>query len=82
MRVGARRLWRTSAQVSLDRMQLKSIADSESGYLTSLGPFQLELYWFNRKVLKEDDALINRTEVLKLVKEWAGGLMVFRDGLG
>jgi signal transduction histidine kinase len=65
---------------SLDQMQLKSITDSESGYLTSLGPFQLELYWFNRKVLKEDDALINRTEVLKLVKEWAGGLMVFRDG--
>jgi len=65
---------------SLDELQLMSITDSEVGYLRSLGPFRMELYWFNRKVLKEDDALANRTEVLKLVKEWAGGLMVFRDG--
>jgi signal transduction histidine kinase len=67
-------------EFSLNEMQLGSITEAEPGYLKSLGPFRMELYWFNRKVLKEDDALVNRTEVLKLVKEWAGGLMVFRDG--
>lgn len=65
---------------ALGETQLTSIAETDVHYLRSLGPFRMELYWFNRKQLKEDGAVLNRLDVINLVKEWAGGLMVFRDG--
>jgi signal transduction histidine kinase len=48
--------------------------------LIRLGPFSMKCYWFNRRLLKSielDDALL---DVKKLVRQWSGGLMVYRDG--
>ena len=47
--------------------------------LLSLGPFEVSLHWFNRKVLRESghpDAKYYED----LVKMWGGGLMLYRDG--
>lgn len=48
--------------------------------LRRLGPFSLELYWFNRREAEKIDGIGEKSDVQKLIKEWSGGLMVFRDG--
>ncbi|MFC1829724.1 ATP-binding protein [Thermodesulfobacteriota bacterium] len=66
---------------SLDFYDLKSITKGIlSSGLKSLGPFKTEFYWFNRQTLKAVDGIGDRKRVQKLVADWAGGLMVFRDG--
>jgi len=47
--------------------------------LRSVGPFKLRLYWFNRKFIT-DTAGLEATYIKQLVKNWAGGVMVYRDG--
>jgi signal transduction histidine kinase len=46
----------------------------------SLGPFDMEAYWFNRRVLSAVEGIGDRRVVQQLVRQWSGGLMVFRDG--
>jgi signal transduction histidine kinase len=48
--------------------------------LKSVGPFKVEFYWFNKRILAAIDGIGTITQVRNLVQEWAGGLMVFRDG--
>lgn len=46
----------------------------------SLGPFSMTCLWFNRRIIKAievDDTLI---DLKKMVRQWSGGLMVYRDG--
>lgn len=48
--------------------------------LRDLGPFDVEFYWYNRRILKElPDIGKKRGDVVGEVNDWAGGLMVFRD---
>ena len=47
--------------------------------LRNLGPFAVQFYWFNRRLLKEVPDIGNRRFVLDSVNSWAGGIMVFRD---
>lgn len=49
--------------------------------LRDVGPFRMQFYWYNRRILKEiTDLNMKRRDVLAAVNSWAGGLMVFRDG--
>lgn len=48
--------------------------------LKRLGPFSVELYWFNRQLLSAIPGLLGRQEVIRLQQRWAGGLMLYRDG--
>jgi signal transduction histidine kinase len=49
--------------------------------LRDVGPFKVQFYWYNRRILKEiTDLNMKRRDVLAAVNSWAGGLMVFRDG--
>lgn len=48
--------------------------------LKSLGPFEVELYWYNRKNLEALDSIGTKREVRDLVNAWSGGLKVYRDG--
>ncbi|MCI0575500.1 MAG: ATP-binding protein [Chloroflexi bacterium] len=65
---------------ALEGTHLASTTDSSPYILNSLGPFSIEVYWYNRKVLTEIEGIGNRREVLALVNTWGGGVMVFRDG--
>jgi signal transduction histidine kinase len=63
----------------LSGTQLVSVANvSSQDDLTSLGPFNMEVYWFNRRLLqrKEDGGI----SISEIVRAWAGGLMLYRDG--
>ena len=52
--------------------------DLDSAY--RLGSFSMSCLWFNRRIIKSievDDKLL---DLKKLVRQWSGGLMVYRDG--
>lgn len=40
----------------------------------------MEMWWFNRGILKKIDELGTQKEIRDEVARWAGGLMLFRDG--
>lgn len=65
---------------ALEGLHLTSTANADMETLKSLGPFRVELYWYNRRILTALEGIGDRAQVKQLVDEWAGGLMVFRDG--
>jgi signal transduction histidine kinase len=66
---------------SLELADLMSTTSATSpAVLASVGPFHMQFYWFNRQALSAIDGIGDRKRVLALQAEWAGGLMVFRDG--
>ena len=50
-----------------------------AGALVSVGGFDFEIYWFNRRYLAKIDAIGNQAAVRALVKKWSS-IMLFRDG--
>lgn len=67
--------------ISVREIELLSITKSKTlKVIRALGPFQVKFLWFNRKFLTAVEGLGTRGDVLALVKDWSGGLMVFRDG--
>jgi signal transduction histidine kinase len=48
--------------------------------LTALGPFSGKLYWYNRRILSAVEGIGDLKQVRELVAQWAGGLMLYRDG--
>jgi signal transduction histidine kinase len=67
--------------ITLPEVKLVSITKSRSTrVLRRLGSFTLEFLWFNRLFLTAVEGLGTRSDVQSVVRQWAGGLMVFRDG--
>lgn len=63
--------------------EVKLVATTESKstrILRTLGAFQVEFLWFNRLLLTAVEGIGTKSDVQALVRQWAGGLMVFRDG--
>ena len=65
---------------SIEGPHLASTAKMPMQVLDRLGPFAIELYWYNRRILTALEGIGDRREVLRLIREWGGGIMVFRDG--
>jgi len=66
---------------TIDEEELRSVAGVISDrVLRSLGPFQTKFYWFNRSLLTAAEGVPDYKQIQALVKQWAGGLMVYRDG--
>ncbi|MBX3576083.1 MAG: sensor histidine kinase [Rhizobiaceae bacterium] len=67
--------------IQINETQIVSFTASKSTRVVrGLGPFKLEFLWFNRIYLTAVEGLGTKRDVQDLVKQWAGGLMVFRDG--
>lgn len=67
--------------ITLPEVRLVSVTQSRSTrVLRRLGPFKVEFLWFNRLFLTAVEGLGTKSDVQELVRQWAGGLMVFRDG--
>ncbi len=62
------------------REHLASMTSQTLDVLESLGPFDFEFYWFNRRQLKGIEGIGKQSEVRHLLSRWSGGLMLFRDG--
>lgn len=68
-------------EIGLSGTHLLSVSEAMSqGVLRALGPWQLALHWFNRQRLQRIEGIGELRQVRHLIKEWAGGVMVFRDG--
>ncbi|MDO7843551.1 sensor histidine kinase [Sphingomonas immobilis] len=66
---------------TLPEVRLVSITKSRSTrVLRKLGSFKVEFLWFNRLFLTAVEGLGTKSDVQAMVRQWAGGLMVFRDG--
>ncbi len=50
------------------------------GTLCSLGPFTLKCYWFNRRLIKKITVNDEVLDLKSLIKQWSGGLALYRDG--
>ena len=66
---------------ALDKRDMQGICALNSpGALLTLGPFSMQLHWYNRRILTAIEGIGNRRAVQRLVNEWSGGLKVYRDG--
>ncbi len=54
--------------------------DLDLDAVTRLGPFMMRCLWFNRRLLKAVEIDDSTTDLKKTVRQWSGGLMVYRDG--
>lgn len=66
--------------IDLSGMHLRSASNADDEILRLLGPFKLDLYWFNRQALEKTDTIGDKRQIQRLVNEWSGGVMVYRDG--
>ena len=48
--------------------------------LRRVGTFTLQVYWFNRRILKRIDGIGDLTQVRRILATWAGGVSLYRDG--
>ena len=48
--------------------------------LERVGPFGLEVYWFNRRILSRIEGIGDLSAVRRLLAMWAGGVSLYRDG--
>ena len=67
--------------VTLPEVRLVSVTKSRSTRVVRrLGPFKVEFLWFNRLFLRAVEGFGTKSDVQAIVRQWAGGLMVFRSG--
>jgi len=59
---------------------LHALGLTDDSRLHSLGSFTVTLYWFNRLYTTAVEGIGSIKQVRDLIKQWSGGLMVFRDG--
>lgn len=64
----------------LEGTHLHSVTGASEAILRSLGSFSFKFYWYNRQLLTAIDGIGNQKQVRELVAQWAGGLMLYRDG--
>jgi signal transduction histidine kinase len=70
-----------SRNFKLDAVDLMSVTGIKSAkLLRALGKFEMEMWWFNRRLFVAVPDLGSRSEISKEIAKWSGGLMLFRDG--
>lgn len=67
--------------VHLTQLDLEGLLGSSlpTSALESLGSFEFEAYWYNRRYLTGIDTIGNQRAVRELQRKWSG-IMLFRDG--
>lgn len=69
-----------SDDLALSTLDLENLTDFEPETLLAVGPFDLKLHWFNRRVLTKIEGIGNLTVVRRILADWAGGVALYRDG--
>lgn len=68
-------------EVRLEKADLYEAAGGVKPFVFErLGPFKVLFYWYNRLVLNPIEGIGTIKQVRALIKQWSGGLMVYRDG--
>lgn len=63
-----------------NEINLVSLTGMPPIVIQELGPFKFQFYWFNRRLLTKAAGVPDAKRVRDLVNQWAGGLMLYRDG--
>ena len=65
-------------ETDLISMVVGKNSDIDQEALRAVGPFNFELYWFNRRRLKGIEGIGDLTEIRKVQKQWTG-IRLYRD---
>jgi C4-dicarboxylate-specific signal transduction histidine kinase len=71
---------RRRAPLRLRTLDLETLTEYDADALKSVGPFDLEVYWFNRRILTKIDGIGPLAVVRRILATWAGGVSLYRDG--
>lgn len=75
------RLRETQKFFNIQLSELESLIKPYSiDLLISLGPFSMKAYWYNRPLISEKLGVPDAKRIKRIINEWAGGLMLYRDG--
>lgn len=55
-------------------------SDEVIAALQTVGAFEAKFYWFNRGRLMRDEKILWQQQLGKFVRNWSGGMLVYRDG--
>ena len=77
---GRRLSFRLIGDEIISMLKKRKDPDLDFESVLSLGPFSMKCYWFNRRILKPLEVEGELQDIKKLVRQWSGGLMVYRDG--
>jgi signal transduction histidine kinase len=71
---------RRSRELRLSTLELTTLTEMDVPTIERVGPFTLDMYWFNRRLLTKIEGIGNLTVVRRILAEWTGGVSVYRDG--
>ncbi|WP_420469874.1 ATP-binding protein [Brevundimonas sp. FT23042] len=74
------RLHRRSAAVNFSTLDLETLTEFDQETLQRIGPFELDMYWFNRRILTKIEGIGSLAVVRRILSEWAGGVALYRNG--
>ncbi|MEP9369993.1 HAMP domain-containing sensor histidine kinase [Xanthobacter sp. VNH20] len=66
--------------LNLSALDLTSLTETDETTLCAIGSFDLEVYWFNRRVLTKIEGIGTLATVRRILAQWAGGVSLYRDG--
>jgi len=66
--------------MSLSPLELATMSGADLDTIRRVGPFDVQIYWFNRRILTKIEGIGNLNVVRRMLAEWAGGVAVYRDG--
>lgn len=66
--------------LTLSPLELTTMTEIPTKSIERVGPFDLDIYWFNRRILTKIDGIGDLQAVRRILAEWAGGVSVYRDG--
>lgn len=69
-----------SRDLRLSTLELKTTTELDVPTIERIGEFNLDMYWFNRRLLTKIEGIGNLTVVRRILAEWAGGVALYRDG--
>jgi signal transduction histidine kinase len=69
-----------SRPLRLSTLELKTTTGLDIPAIERIGPFSLDMYWFNRRLLTKIEGIGNLTVVRRILAEWSGGVALYRDG--
>ncbi|MDY0957744.1 sensor histidine kinase [Sphingomonas sp. CFBP8993] len=66
--------------LQLSTIELRTTTDLDVATIERIGPFSLDMYWFNRRLLTKIEGIGNLTVVRRILAAWSGGVSLYRDG--
>lgn len=69
-----------SRELRLSTLELQTLTGIDVSTIERIGEFNMEIYWFNRRLLTKLEGIGNLTVVRRILAEWAGGVALYRDG--